>query len=201
MGWTVMGSADTDEEDRELMDGCGTHVSALTSYVTRLLGGDRYRAEDIVQETLTRCWLKFGLNDHAMLRPWLFTVARNLVIDSHRKSQARPQEVDGAWLEQEASEFDHIEQRLSSVVVMEALKGVSLAHREVLYSAYYLGKSVEETSRDLDIPPGTVKSRLYYGIRSLRLALQQDAVVQVQQSAPVPAAHGRHMDLVPALAA
>ncbi|MEU4173449.1 sigma-70 family RNA polymerase sigma factor [Streptomyces sp. NPDC026665] len=201
MGWSVMGSADTDGGDQALMNGCGAHVTALTCYVTRLLGGDRHRAEDIVQETLTRCWLKFGSNDPAMLRPWLFTVARNLVIDSHRKNQARPQEVDGAaWLEQEAAELDHIEKMLSSVVVIEALKRISPAHREVLYSAYYLGKSVEETSRSLNIPPGTVKSRLYYGIRSLRLALQeQETALPVQQA--VPSQDCDAVELLPAMAA
>ncbi|MGW2051736.1 sigma-70 family RNA polymerase sigma factor [Streptomyces sp. NPDC001858] len=164
-----MGSA---EEERTLLTAHREHLPALLSYVCRLLGGDRHEAEDIVQETLIRCWHKYGSRDESMLRPWLFTVARNLVIDSHRRSEARPHQVDGAaWLDQEASELDHIERMLSSVVVAEGLKTLSEAHYSVLYETYFLNKTLEDTARTLAVPVGTVKSRLFYGLRALRHAL------------------------------
>lgn len=185
VSWTVMGSA-TDGMESTLRIGYSEHVPALFAYVSRLLGGDRHKAEDIVQETLLRCWTKYGTNDSSMLRPWLFTVARNLVIDGHRKALARPHEVDGAaWLEQDAVELDDIERMLSAVIVTDALKALSLAHREVLYETYFLGKTVEEAAQSLGIPPGTVKSRIFYGLRALRLALEE------RGTTPPPAPKGR----------
>ncbi|WP_265565443.1 sigma-70 family RNA polymerase sigma factor [Streptomyces hygroscopicus] len=179
MSWNVIGSTGAEEREQALFAECSEHVPALLAYVCRMLGGDRHRAEDIVQETLLRCWRKYNSGEE-MLRPWLFTVARNLVIDGHRKKLVRPQEVDGAaWLEQEACELDHIERMLSAVVVSEALKALSPIHQGVLHETYYLGRTVEEAAKALGIPVGTVKSRIFYALRSLRLALQERGAIPV----------------------
>jgi RNA polymerase sigma factor (sigma-70 family) len=71
------------------------HGQALFSYAMRLLDGDRHQAEDIVQETLLRAWrhpeaLQVGRGD---VRPWLWTVARRLVVDRFRARRVRPSEV------------------------------------------------------------------------------------------------------------
>ncbi|MEI6622857.1 MAG: sigma factor, partial [Actinomycetes bacterium] len=69
--------------------------AALLSYVTGLVGGDRQRAEDIVQETLLRAWRHPDVLDRRggrSVRAWLFTVARNLAVDSFRARSARPAE-------------------------------------------------------------------------------------------------------------
>ncbi|NJP14533.1 sigma-70 family RNA polymerase sigma factor [Streptomyces thermoviolaceus] len=156
------------------------HVSALHTYVTRLLGGDRHRAEDIVQEALFRCWRSFGATAGAQLRPWLFTVARNLVVDAHRSRKARPREVDGtAWLDQGSTDLDETEPLLTSVVVVQAMKTLSVPHREALYVTYFLGNTFQQASRILGIPVGTTKSRVHYGLRALRTALARRGV-QVQ---------------------
>ncbi|WP_413807625.1 sigma factor [Streptomyces sp. OE57] len=56
----------------------------LYSYAVRLLGGDRHRAEDVVQEALLRCWRTQDLTSGRPLWPWLFRVARDLVVDDYR---------------------------------------------------------------------------------------------------------------------
>ncbi|WP_328760401.1 sigma-70 family RNA polymerase sigma factor [Streptomyces sp. NBC_00271] len=174
MGWTALGAEKADEREQSVYISYNEHVPALFTYVCRLVGGDRHKAEDIVQETLLRCWNKFDHEHREVLRPWLFRVARNLVIDGHRKINSRPPEVDGApWLEQEAAEIDEIERMLSAVVVDDALKALSPAHREVLYQTYFVGLTLEEVARALDVPLGTVKSRLYYGLRALHLAIEE----------------------------
>ncbi|MEV0185793.1 sigma-70 family RNA polymerase sigma factor [Streptomyces sp. NPDC050625] len=186
MSLNVIGPTGTEEREQALIAKCTEHVPALLAYVCRLLGGDRHKAEDIVQETLLRCWCKYRSGED-MLRPWLFTVARNLVIDGHRKKLVRPQEVDGAaWLDLEACELDHIERMLSAVVVSEALKALSPLHQGVLHQTYYLGKTVEETAETLGIPVGTVKSRIFYALRALRLALQERGATPVRSDTETP---------------
>ena len=69
------------------------HAGALWGDRLRLTGHDRARAEDVVQETLLRAWRQRSVLDspRAAVRPWLFTVARNIVIDEWRTSRARNQ--------------------------------------------------------------------------------------------------------------
>ncbi|MFF7987735.1 sigma-70 family RNA polymerase sigma factor [Streptomyces sp. NPDC007901] len=148
------------------------HIGDLYSYVLRLLGGDHHRAEDVVQESLLRCWRTQSMHDGQILRPWLFRVARNLVIDDYRLRMARPQEVDGTiWLAELLTTTDDVDDLLSSVIFQEAFKSLSVKHREVLYETFYMGRSTREAAHVLGIPPGTVKSRLYHAVRSLRHAL------------------------------
>ncbi len=66
-----------------------------------MLDWDTHRAEDVLQETLLRCWNNGNLTDAEgmAIRPWMFRVARNLVIDAHRTRTARPLEISGTnWL-------------------------------------------------------------------------------------------------------
>ena len=51
-------------------------------------------------------------------------------------------------------------------------------HRDVVVAAYYEGRAVAEIATRLDLPVGTVKSRLHYALRNLRLALQEKGVVR-----------------------
>jgi RNA polymerase sigma-70 factor, ECF subfamily len=180
MEWSVMGSANVPADaDRALRALYQEQADPLYTYVVRLLGGDRHRAKDIVQETLLRAWSRQDLNlGGTLLRPWLFRVARNLVIDGHRRRQARPSEIDGGgWLEGMSAEVDEIDELLSSVVVSEAVKALTPAHREVLYETYFMGRTTQEAARVLGVPQGTVKSRVYYALRALRLALEERGVV------------------------
>ncbi|MFI7142468.1 sigma-70 family RNA polymerase sigma factor [Streptomyces massasporeus] len=175
MGWTVLGaSRPADLREENLAVSYSEHVPALCAYVNRLVLGDQHKAEDIVQETLLRCWRKFGTTDAGLLRPWLFKTARNLVIDGYRRSQSRPQEVQGLHrVTPQAAEIDEIERTLTSVVLSDALQALSPTHQEVLGSIYFQGKTIEGTAQSLGIPTGTVKSRVFYALRSLKLALQE----------------------------
>lgn len=177
MSWNAADAQGSDNREQTVRAGYAEHVPALQAYVRKLVAGDWHKAEDIVQETLIRCWNKFDGENNRMLRPWLFVVARNLVVDGYRKSQARPQEAHGTtWLEQEPSELDHIERMLSSVVVGEALKALTPAHREAIYLIYFLGRTMAEAADELGISLGTVKSRLFYGLRALKNALEERGV-------------------------
>ncbi|MFD7502284.1 sigma-70 family RNA polymerase sigma factor [Streptomyces sp. NPDC059850] len=173
MSWTVMGSTGSVvARERVLRTLYDEQVDDLFAFVVRLLGGDRQRAEDVVQETMLRCWRTQGLDEDQPLRPWLFRVARNLVIDQHRSRMARPQEVNGnSWLDDLTPASDDVERLLSSLILKEAILQLPAKHREVLYETYYAGRSVREAALVLGVPPGTVKSRAFHAVRALRMAM------------------------------
>ncbi|MDR6981208.1 RNA polymerase sigma-70 factor (ECF subfamily) [Streptomyces sp. 3330] len=178
MSWTFMGSdgsstpaAEQDRADHQ------KQVLALHAYVSRLLRGDPVQAEDIVQETLLRCWRTYGCTGNAVLRPWMFRVARNLVIDGYRSSKTRPQEVDGAlWMELEAAELDASEEVLTAMVVRDGLATLSAAHRQALFEVYFRGLTLEEAAHVLGVPKGTLKSRVHYGLQALQKVLNHACV-------------------------
>jgi RNA polymerase sigma-70 factor (ECF subfamily) len=159
-------------DDRLLRALYDEHGGPLLGYILRLTGGDRQQAEDIVQETLLRAWRHPEALTGRPVRPWLFTVARNLVVDAHRARQARPPEAGEAPLAVLPA-ADDLDRALESWTVAEALADLSPQHRAVLVETYYRGMSVAETATVLGIPPGTVKSRTYYALRALKLALEE----------------------------
>jgi RNA polymerase sigma-70 factor (ECF subfamily) len=153
------------------------HASVLLAYALRLTGGDRSRAEDVVQETLVRAWRNLDRLDESVapVRPWLFTVAQRVAIDAHRARRARPVEVGDEMLAVIPG-LDDLEATLDRVVVIEALDSLSRDHRAVIVETYYRGRSVAEAADVLGVPPGTVKSRCYYALRALKLALAERGV-------------------------
>jgi RNA polymerase sigma-70 factor (ECF subfamily) len=153
------------------------HAGALYAYVLRLVGGDRYQAEDVVQETLLRAWRSADRLDPAArsLRPWLVTVARRIVIDGHRSRRARPPETSPALLEQLPAE-DELDRTLRLMTISDALDDLTEAHRRVLVETYFKGRTVNEAAAELGVPPGTVRSRVFYALRALRLALEERGV-------------------------
>jgi len=153
------------------------HASALWGYCLSLTGHDRAKAEDVVQETLLRAWRNLDRldTDDRPVRPWLFTVAQHLAVDAHRARRARPQEVGDAALAA-VPDLDQIEGALDRIVVTDALESLSAEHRAVIVETYYRGRTVAEAAGVLGIPPGTVKSRCYYALRALKLALAERGV-------------------------
>ena len=149
------------------------HAHVLWAYVVNLTGGDRARAQDVVQETLLRAWRNPKVLDQSQgsARGWLFTVARRIVIDEWRAARSRPELVTDVVPEQAVP--DEAELTADRHVVAAALRTLSLEHREVLLECYFRGSSVAEAATRLGVPPGTIKSRTHYALRALRLALEE----------------------------
>ncbi|MFD4762523.1 sigma-70 family RNA polymerase sigma factor [Streptomyces sp. NPDC058439] len=168
----------SDVPDEELMRALyREHAGPLLSYVLRLVAGDRQRAEDVVQETLIRAWKNVGRLDGAAgsVRPWLVTVARRIVIDGHRSRQARPHEVDPSRLEVIPA-ADELDRALRLMTLSDALDDLTPAHREVLVETYFKGRTVNEAADVLGVPRGTVRSRVFYALRSMKLALEERGI-------------------------
>jgi RNA polymerase sigma-70 factor (ECF subfamily) len=168
------GAVSDEESLRALYE---AHAPVLLAYALRLTEGDRPRAEDIVQETLLRAWRNIDRvdRDDRPIRPWLFTVAQHIAVDAHRARRARPTEVGDAALAVLPG-LDQVEATLDRIVVTDALHALSPEHRAVIVETYYRGRSVADAARVLGIPPGTVKSRCYYALRALKLALAERGV-------------------------
>ncbi|MFC4002351.1 sigma-70 family RNA polymerase sigma factor [Prauserella oleivorans] len=169
----------TEEAESELMRALhDEHAAALWSYALRLTGGERARAEDVVQETLLRAWRNPKVLDQSQrsARAWLFTVARRIAIDGWRAAAARAEVTTDAPPELPVP--DDTERAVQGWIVADALDELSPRHREVLTLCYFQGMSVADAAARLGVAEGTVKSRTHYALRALRLVLEERGVTR-----------------------
>lgn len=157
------------------------HAGPLFAFAFRATG-DRQAAEEIVQDTFFRAWRSIDRFDpqRSELRAWLFVIARNLVVDHHRRRGARPSlptTHDRLEHHADASSSD-IDRAVEVWQVAEALAQLSAEHRTAIIQIHLRGASIAETAAALGVPPGTVKSRVYYGLKALRLALEETGAVR-----------------------
>jgi len=152
------------------------HSQDLLRYVLRLTRGDMPFAEDVVQESLLRLWRKPDILEQSSesARAWLFTVARNLVIDDRRSARFN-RELQSDNLPERPT-LDAIGPAVDKWVLSDALKSLSGDHRNAIVRSYYLGQTVADIARHEQVPEGTIKSRLHYALRALRIALQERGV-------------------------
>ena len=147
------------------------HAGELFRFALRQLG-DRGAAEDVVQEVFLRAWRSAESFDaqRGSLRVWLFSIARNLVVDQTRRSAVRPATPmaggDGGFAEA----------TMTAWTVEEALRRLSEEHRVALVETYLRGRPYAEVAVDLQVPVGTVRSRVFYGLKALRLVLDEMGV-------------------------
>src|SRR5246127_1648372 len=153
------------------------YAKALYGYVEQFCP-DRASADDIVQETFIRAWrhLPQLTADDRPIRPWLYRVARNLLIDANRAARARPMTVP----EHPAGEIgtdSGMDEVLDRQLVSAALQHLSPAHQSVLVETFYRGGTVATVARELGIPHGTARSRLHYALDALRKQLQEHDLI------------------------
>ncbi len=130
-------------------------------------------ADDLVQEVMTRVWLKADKYNSRManLNTWIFTLARNCRIDYLRRNSRYASEIDPSHLFNDIEDdglgpFQQVQQNLAGESIREGLKQLPREQSDILTKVYLEGKSHQQASNELQLPLGTVKSRV-------RLALQK----------------------------
>lgn len=160
------------------------HLDALYRVALRL-SGNPSDAEDLVQETMLRAyrsWERYTPGTNA--KGWLLTILRHLFINEYRRRSRHPETVDVDTIEpfalfQEVQEEDPQGAFFDRIVDDEVLRAVDQlpeAFREAVTLSDVEGLSYEEVAKVLDVPVGTVKSRLYRGRRQLQAKLYEYAV-------------------------
>jgi RNA polymerase sigma-70 factor, ECF subfamily len=156
--------------ERDVREAYAAHAGELYGFATRSLG-DSGLAEEAVQETFVRAWRAGNRFDPQIgsLRTWLFAILRNVVIDLGRARAARP------GLAESGAEpsVEPFEETMLAWQVEEAMRRIGDQHRRILVETYYRGRPYAEVAAELGIPVGTVKSRVYYALRALRIALEE----------------------------
>lgn len=152
------------------------HGGELYRFALRATG-DSGASQDIVQEVFLRAWRASDRFDPklASLRVWLFAIARNVIVDHHRAVGARP------WLRGLTDQpddagppvADHSDHLVHGWVIAEALERVGEEHRVALRETYLRDRPYAEVAEELGIPVGTLRSRVFYGLKALRAVLDE----------------------------
>src|SRR3954471_10694902 len=163
-------SAGALKDECDVREAYSAYSGELYGFALRSLG-DPEMAEEAVQETFIRAWRAGDRFDPELgsLRTWLFAILRNVVIDLGRARSARPEVLDEA----PGGIDEPLEQALLAWQVEEALRRIGTSHRQVIVETYFRGRPYAELAAELGVPEGTIKSRVYYGLRALRNALEE----------------------------
>lgn len=151
------------------------HARGVRNVIYRMCG-DSQTAEDAAQETFIQAWLRISsFHPHASLRSWLYRIAINTAIDMLRKEKRiLPGDLDEMQLKDSRPGPEAVvsqDERIAAV--QQAVLSLPDASRAVLVLREYEGMSYQEIADALDIPVGTVMSRLNYGRKVLKEKLDQ----------------------------
>ena len=155
------------------------HARAVLAFVRRYVD-DEQRAQDVVQETFLRAWRSIGRIDaeRATTRSYLFSIARNALTDSWRAEQRRPRTVSDDAAIERVPTAGGVDAAVEGWLVAAALERLSPEQRGVVHALYYEGRTVAEAAAHLGLAAGTVKSRAFYAVRSLRAAFEEMGVLR-----------------------
>jgi RNA polymerase sigma-70 factor (ECF subfamily) len=151
------------------------YAGRILAYV-RAIGRQRESAEDVVQEVFLAVWRKAASyrRDRGDVAGWLYTITRNRLVDRWRRK--------GGVVEERELDFDSLastergaEAAVVDLSVRKALSGLSVEQREALELAYFGGLTYEETAERLELPLGTLKSRIRAGLARMRTILSESA--------------------------
>lgn len=177
VGTTVV----TLREETGLRSAYAAHGGELYRFARRALE-DEHAAQDAVQETFLRAWRAGDRYDPELssLRVWLFAIARNVVIDQSRSRAARPWlgelAAPEAFLTAPSDGPDPVELLLRRWTVEEAVGRLGDDHRTAIVETYLRGRPYSEVAAELGIPVATLRSRVFYALKALRVAMDEMGV-------------------------
>jgi len=135
-------------------------------------------ADEIVQEVMLKVWQKAGGYNprKAAASTWIYTIARNCRTDMFRRLQKfdTPIAAEDIWAEQfEEEPFVEVQQRRNAELVKEMMAQLPVDQAQILGKVYMEGKSHSEVAEELDLPLGTVKSRVRLAMQKLQVIVEQ----------------------------
>lgn len=163
------------DDETVLRAAYSAHADELFGFARNHLH-DNGLAEEAVQETFLRAWRAADRFDESAgsLRTWLFSICRNVVIDLARRRKVRPLQATESEQQREIVLNDDVfEHSLTTFQLEEALRRLTEEHRYVLIETYYKSRPASEVAVELSLPEGTVRSRQFYALRALRLAMEE----------------------------
>lgn len=163
------------EHDRDAFDEVyRRYARAVLGLAVRRLG-DRGRAEDVTQETFAAVWRSAARYDPGKGpgAPWLYTIARNAIVDGHRRAPEPPVEARDVVSDTDGPP-EQAEAAWSAFRVHRALETLPEHERKVIELAYWSGLSQSEISDFLNVPLGTVKTRVRTGLARMADILEED---------------------------
>jgi RNA polymerase sigma-70 factor (ECF subfamily) len=179
----------TRERDRVRFEEEALALADQVYRVARRLVGTREEAEDLVQETYARAFRSWrSYTPGTNMRAWLLRILTNLNVDRGRRAQRTPQtralEEPDYYLAnrlasaagEEALEQDVVVERLSQDAVVNALSEIPPQFRDVVVLVDIGDFTYADAAQILDIPIGTVMSRLHRGRRALKAKLAEEAL-------------------------
>jgi RNA polymerase sigma-70 factor (ECF subfamily) len=151
------------------------HASRVTAYAQRLCG-DATLTEDVAQEVFTAVWTRAGTYrpDRGGISTWLYALTRNKIIDLWRRSARNgpAEELDERWAAPVFASAGDLR-----LTLRQALKRVAPEQRRAIELAYFGGFTYEEVAGHLDLPIGTLKSRIRLGMQKMRTVLEEGVAV------------------------
>jgi RNA polymerase sigma-70 factor (ECF subfamily) len=147
------------------------HHGPLLGFLYRMTGSDRALAEDLVQETFLRLLSKIVSYRYPRpLKPWLYAIAVNIARDHYKQAEFR--HTDSMPTQFEISVAGTPETELvtneETQQVATAMNNLPLLQQEVILLRYFHELSLGEISQILQVPVGTIKSRLSVGLQRLK---------------------------------
>lgn len=155
-----------------------TVAPRLKAYAMKL-GSPPMEAEEIAQDSMLTVWRKAAQFNARLASPhtWLFTIARNRRIDFYRKQREELLDADDLWPNPESGELDvAVSSDLDAQLLRTLIDTLPADQRQVLFKMYFEDKSHSEIAEEMDIPLGTVKSRLRLAMAKLENLAQEQFV-------------------------
>ncbi len=148
--------------------------------------GSSETTEEIVQDVFTRVWERASTYDGelAKVSTWLISITRNRAIDELRRGRARSEQLNVAWAEAieisdpgQPSPEETASVHLQEKTVREAIATLPAEQRQALALAYFKGYSHSEIAEALNLPVGTVKTRIRLAMQKLRQVLASTQLI------------------------
>lgn len=163
--------------DLDLRDVYAAHGPEIYRFALRQLGNGQ-AAEEAVQEVFLRAWRSAARFDPdlASLRVWLFAIARNVVIDEARARVRHERRLLAVAADRPTTTSDFADSVLDQRLVEQALLRISDDHRVALVETYLRGRSYEDVAAEVGVSKVTLRSRVFFGLKALRLAMEEMGV-------------------------